>query len=61
LGDDDSMDFGDHILLSYTYVDGSPQADFPMRVIEDEPDRLSMGFGLGIPEPPEYPGRVIEA
>ena len=30
----------DEVLLSYTYFDGSAQADFPMRVVEDTGTRL---------------------
>jgi hypothetical protein len=34
------LNFGDEILLSHVYKDGSPMADFPMRVVEDGSDRL---------------------
>lgn len=34
------MKLGDEMLLSHVYDDGSPMADFPMRVVEDASDRL---------------------
>ncbi|MGB8178655.1 MAG: DUF402 domain-containing protein [Acidimicrobiales bacterium] len=34
------MKFADEMLLRYVYDDGSPMADFPMRVVEDASDRL---------------------
>lgn len=34
------MIFAQEILLSHVYDDGSPMADFPMRVVEDTGDRL---------------------
>jgi hypothetical protein len=34
------VNFGDEMLLSHVYDDGSPMADFPMRVVEETSDRL---------------------
>jgi hypothetical protein len=34
------LEFGDEMLLSHVYDDGSPMADFPMRVVEDSSGRL---------------------
>jgi hypothetical protein len=34
------LKFADEMLLSHVYDDGSPMADFPLRVVEDSSDRM---------------------
>jgi hypothetical protein len=41
------LKFGDEMLLSHVYKDGSPMADFPMRVVEDGRDRLVAWLAAG--------------